>query len=326
MKKTPIPYKQLKEENKVLGNIISALKSNKTEWDEEKGTLQNHIHQISAQFVDINSENEALRNITAELRRELRSIKRGAGADDEQALPPQLEATLSVESNPTPQPKSVHASNRSSARSSRSMSSFAEICAHSQRVSFEVDPALCPQTMAMARRSSARSVRRASARLSDEVHCLKQQIHKLQMEKVDLVRGSQQNVQRLQEMVASQQSLQLKLTHCENDNARLRAQANSNENNDESLASTEQRELQKVVRKLGSVTNLSFEEVVEEIKRLERENESQRGLKAQMFALHDENLKLKERLTQKQIENASIFEKYNVTLTQYHILCKHYLK
>jgi len=316
----------------VLGNIITALQSNKSEWAEEKGTLQSHIHQISAQFIDVNTENEALRNITAQLRNELRSIKIDDGSDE--AQPPHLE---NIESNPTPQPKSNSASNRTTPRSSRSLSSISipktkKISANSNsnRVSFRIDPAQCPQTRS--RRSSERGVRRVrGVDVDDEVQCLRQKMHSLEMEKLSLVKWNAQNVRELQEMVARQQTLQSKLTHSENENMRLRAQtvaidAQSSSPSPSSLITREERSLRKVERKLNDVASLSFEEVVDEIKRLEHENKASEDLKAQLFALRNENQKLKERLAAKENENAALFEKYNVTLTQYHILCKHYLK
>ena len=45
---TTIILEQLQQENKVLGNIISALKSNKHQLEEQNKKLQHHIHQNSA--------------------------------------------------------------------------------------------------------------------------------------------------------------------------------------------------------------------------------------------------------------------------------------
>ena len=43
---------QLRKENKFLGNIITALKSNKSELEGTNTALQRHIHQISHQFTE----------------------------------------------------------------------------------------------------------------------------------------------------------------------------------------------------------------------------------------------------------------------------------
>ena len=169
--------------------------------------------------------------------------------------------------------------------------------------------------------------KRSRINTEDEIHCLKQEMHDLEMQKLDLLKYHQQCVMQLHEMVDAQQTLQQKLSHIENENLRLRQR--SLDENASCIRGADERDSHGDRENRVQLTNLkelSFDTIIEEIGRLEEENLSHKDLKSQLHALYDENQRLKERLQEKQNENQSLFEKYSVTLQQYQILIKHYLK
>ena len=231
-----ISYEQLKEENKLLGNIITSLKSNKLKLEKQNSKLQNNLRQISKQQDIINSENETLRNITADLKQKLQKNK------------------------------------------------------------------------------------------ENEIHCLKQEIHKMGMEKIDLLKHNQQFVIQLKEVVNEQQQLQQKICNLENENIRLRH--NSIEQNPKFIKFKPQQQPKNDNYKengkcaSNSAAELSsFEDIINEIKRIEQENKCEQDLKYQLYIFNQEIQKLKEQLIMKQNENQSLYEKYTVIVKQYELLC-----
>ena len=227
-----VSYEQLKEENKLLGNIITSLKFNKAKLEKQNKKLQNDLRQISKQQHIINSENETLRNITADLKQKLQKNK------------------------------------------------------------------------------------------ENEIHCLKQEIHKLEMEKIDLLKHNQQFVIQLKDVVNEQQILQQKICNLENENVRLRQ--NSIESNPKFIKfGFEQQPMNENdnIKENGVCGLGSFEGIINEIKRIEQENKCEKDLKFQLYILNQELRKLREQLIMKQTENQSLFEKYTVILKQYEFLC-----
>ena len=235
-----VSYEQLKEENKLLGNIITSLKFNKAKLEKQNKKLQNDLRQISKQQQIINSENETLRNITADLKQKLQRNK------------------------------------------------------------------------------------------ENEIHCLKQQIHKLEMEKIDILKHNQQFVIQLKDVVNEQQILQQKICNLENENVRLRQ--NSIESNPKFIKfGFQQQPMNKndnikengkeTINNVGVTELGSFEDIINEIKKIEKENKYEKDLKFQLYLYNQEIQKLKELLIMKQNENQSLYEKYTVILQQYELLC-----
>ena len=155
----------------------------------------------------------------------------------------------------------------------------------------------------------------------DNIHCLEQQIHKLEMDKIESLKYSQKCVSHLQEIVNSQQLLQQKISHLENENMRLRQTEFDRQNETNQIKQDHEN-----MTLSESVSNLSFEDIIDRVMQIEKENKSTRSLQTQMEAMSHENMRLRQRIIECQNDNQALFEKYNVTLQQYQLLCKQYLK
>eukprot|EP01083_Nonionella_stella_P038200 103951_1 len=299
-RKSSIPYKQLQQENKVLGNIISTLKTNKHQLEKHNEELQRRIHQITHHQTSTKLENQALRNITAELKNKLSSLCGDDHDDDGTLQPPQLPKynTNAV------QPK----------LSNSDKSELLEFLQNTSNRINQIESNLCTKTIPIERQADT----------ENRIHCLKQEIHQLEMGKLDLLKHNQQCVVQLQDMIQDQQSLQHKLCYLENENTRLRQCVI--ENDASFTTQMKEKDTENHNRMAPMLSTLSFEDLIQEVQRIEKENQHQKDIKEQLIVLNEENQRLREQLIEKQNENQSLFDKYNVTLKQYELLSKSYLK
>merc|ERR1712129_550601 len=74
------------------------------------------------------------------------------------------------------------------------------------------------------------------------------------------------------------------------------------------------------------LNDLSFEDIIDRVAQIEKENQSTQQIKAQMTAMSDENIRLRQQIVACQNENQSLLDKYRDTLLRYQLLCKEYLK